>query len=426
MKKFKRAVSRKTVFLSVLAGSLLIGIIFYRVFEPIATDNTTVNFSKIAVAQAGAFITKIHDPYAVITKTAILEPVVSSGTPKDFKSEIAKDPYLSKHFEIIAYDNAEIVKSGYGFDYQPYYEKKLEILRRKYDIDNVIAPAVNEYGQILLVSNWLNSRISFGVPHNVSYNFDALDILSRAEHGEKFFCSEYVTTYIQALSSIGITSRFVGLLKGHVVAEVWSNDYDKWVVIDPTFDIFYELNGVPLNALELHNAWVEKSWQRIKIVLNSKNSQINNYPYSLIDYYENFFVRMRNDWFTNRYPRWHPKSNSIMNSIEWSDKYTKDNILVSNEAKRIEDLYWPLNHVHISLLGCQLSADKVIMKLRFNTVTPNFDRFEIKLDKAKAVYYNYNSTFEWELSKGANTFSAASVNRFGLKGRASIISINYK
>ena len=417
--------SKKIIFTASISIFIAGAWIFFKIFEPVSTDNIAVNFSKRIAAETGNIVTKIYDPYEARAKKAVLGPVLEIANSKDLKSAIAEDNYLKAHLNVIEYGNKPIIRSGFEFDYQPYDEKKLKGLREKYKIDEKISSAKREFDKIILIKEWLNSYMKFGIPHDVDYNFNALDILERAEKGDTFFCSEYSTTYIELLASIGVTARYVGLFKGHAVSEVWSDDYDKWIVIDPTYNIYYEENGIPLNALELHNAWVNNKWKDIKVAFGNKNREIEKYPYKLIDYYADFFIRMRNDWLTNLYPRWHAKSNSIMNGLEWSDAYTKNDMRIARETNKKEDMYWQLDQVYVKLAGYKTGNDSIMLRLCLDTVTPNFDKFEIMLDEAREIRYTNKSAFEWRLAKGLNVLYIRPVNKFGLKGKPSIISINY-
>jgi len=415
----------KIIFASGLSGLIIASIVFFKVFEPVSINNIVVNFTKRITAETGNLVTKIYDPYEAKSRKAILSPDMVIKDSQDLKSGLDRDNYLKAHLAIVKYDNKPIIRSTFEFDYQPYNEKKLETLRERHKLNNVISEAKNEFDKILLIRNWVNSRWKFGASHNISYNFNALDILKRAEKGEKFFCSEYATVYIQTLASIGITARYVGLFKGHAVTEVWSDDYNKWVVIDPTFNLYYALDDIPLNALELHNLWMQDDWKKVEIISGDSNNRIEDYPFRLIDYYENFFVRMRNDWFTNRYPRWHAKSNSIINGVEWQDDHTDNDIRIARETSEADDLYWDLNQIHVELIDYKKLHDKLVLILYFDTVTPNFNGFSIQLNEGDNIL-TASPIFNWQLVPGLNVLEAASFNKFDIKGKPAIISINYK
>ncbi len=424
---------KRVLLVILLVVSISISVI--KIYEPVSTQNVVINGLKRMAAEVGRCIVVIYDPYLSKKKIAYLGPYEDLKNDRvlkirdDFFEKVKTDDYLSSHLKIIKYDNKNIVTNNMEFDYQSFDETKLKFLREKYGLEDVVKEGESEFQKQLILKNWVRQRWSIGEPNNVSYNFNALDILERAQKGEKFFCSEYATTYVQALAALGMTARYVGLFKGHVVVEVWSNEFDKWIVMEPSFNIHYEFSGVPLNALELHNAWVNNNWENIKVIKGDFQSTtegiIDNHQFKLIDYYENFYIRMRNDWFSNIYPHWYPKANSIMNGIEWQDKFTKNNILVARETNRKEDLYWTLNHVYLKLINYDILEDKVILKFRMDTVTPNFDKFLIKINE-KEIINTVQSNFDWELHKGVNTLETASVNKFGIEGILTRISINYE
>ena len=51
---------------------------------------------------------------------------------------------------------------------------------------------------------------------------------------------------------------------GHVLLEVYLNDLNKWVLLDPQWDAMPLLNGVPLNAVEFQKA-ITESYKEIEI-----------------------------------------------------------------------------------------------------------------------------------------------------------------
>lgn len=283
---------------------------------------------------------------------------------------------------------------------------------------------------MILLRDWVHNQWMHGTPKRVNFNFNALNILDRGRRGEKFFCSEYATTYVQVAASLGWTARYVGLFKGHVVAEIWSNQWAKWVVMDPDFNIHYEedVTGVPLNAFELRRLWLSGRWRQARSIngpsgaTNGVNLADNEYTYSLIDYYANFYVRMRNDWFTNKLPHWHPLSNSMMNGVEWVDTRSSDNILVARETADPADLYWPLNQVS---LGLEFTTRPERIRLEFDTLTPNFSHFLLTIGNNTARRWRTTS-FEWLLHEGENRLEITAVNAFGVRGRASVLAVQLR
>lgn len=159
-------------------------------------------------------------------------------------------------------------KKDYGFVFPKSDEDTMLLrLKKNYPLEDLVKNAKSEHEKVLLVLNWVRHRWE----HNGWNDADtrnACTILERAEKGEKFRCVEYGIVLQSALNALGIKARTLGLMTrdvevtkfgaGHVLSEVWLNDRQKWAMIDSQFDAMPILDGVPLNAVELQAAIIEK------------------------------------------------------------------------------------------------------------------------------------------------------------------------
>ena len=89
---------------------------------------------------------------------------------------------------------------------------------------------------------------------------DAVEVLDRADGGERFACVEYSVVLSQALNAVGIPARRVSLLmrdqhvgfgRGHMVSEAWIDDLRRWVVLDGQNGAWWGAVDEPLGLLEL-------------------------------------------------------------------------------------------------------------------------------------------------------------------------------
>lgn len=70
-------------------------------------------------------------------------------------------------------------------------------------------------------------------------------------------CIFYGVAFANAAQSIGIPARCAvfagkpGKADGHFTAEYWSDEHEKWCMVDPNFDDFFIRGGVPLSVGEL-------------------------------------------------------------------------------------------------------------------------------------------------------------------------------
>jgi len=404
--------------LAILLVAMLIALVTLPVicFEKDASSNIFVNISKRIVAEMGAVASRIlfneepqksayFGPYD--ENAAMFNPEVISE--KGFKASSAK------------VRNASVSEYVRNFKYEDFNTPELGLLRSNYELREVTKDGKREFDKIVMLRDWVKGHIPWGRPRNVDYNFNALDILARSELGDAFFCSEYSTVFVQCVLSLGITARYVGLFKGHIVTEVWSDDFSKWVVMDVNNGLFYERDGIPLNALELHDAWEARDIDNIKLVKSAAGADISaKEKEALISFYHEFYISMRNNWFSKRYPHWHHMANSIMNGIEWQDSFTGDNILVSKGTKNREELYFSINITEIKSSITQ-PADSGL-ELAFNTFTPGFSHFQVLVDGEKPVIQK-SGLFRWDLKNGANRLAVRAVNMLGIKGPLSEIDL---
>lgn len=157
--------------------------------------------------------------------------------------------------------------------YQFYYADNLandylSELRTSYQIDLLIKEKKSDLEKIMAVLDWTSKQWDHNGSNNPSKQ-DALTILKEAREGKQFRCVEYGIVATAALNSIGIRARTLGLKTrdvekvmrgaGHVVSEVYSTELEKWIFIDPQFNILPVANGKPLNGVEFQKAIFNKN-----------------------------------------------------------------------------------------------------------------------------------------------------------------------
>lgn len=404
------------VLVTLLIGVFTIG----KIFEKQASENIIVKLSKRFMAEVGAILAKFI-PVDERPNKFYFGPSNVKAENLDEKEFISflEDTFEKDKVKVISVKNFTLSKFAKNFQYEDFTEPKLKFLRQRYKLDKLILSSNEELDKFIILRDWLNRIIHRGNPEMMNYNFDSLDILSRAENGETFFCSGYSVAFVQCALSLGFNARYVGLFKGHVVSETWSNEFAKWVVMDAYNNIHYEKTGIPLGALELHDLWENKNLDDVKVIYGVERTEFTeNSKEELLSFYHEFYIRMRNDWFSNRYPHWHPKGNSIMNGLEWQDKFTKNNILVARETSQTEDIVFPLNIVSI-VLDKNGSSERQ-PHLILNTFTPNFSHFLIEVD-GKYQEKQEKPDYFWNIHKGINRIQIRAINSLDVAGPISEI-----
>jgi hypothetical protein len=134
-------------------------------------------------------------------------------------------------------------------------------MRREFDIDVVVAGAKDDYERLRRLALWVSTRWQHSSDQMASRS-DPLTILREAKKGGRFICREYAIALAGVVSAYGMPARITNLLpsdvetrsEAHSVAEVWLERFHKWVLADGQWGVVAELDGVPLNAIEVQAA----------------------------------------------------------------------------------------------------------------------------------------------------------------------------
>ncbi|MBN2288304.1 MAG: hypothetical protein JXQ83_03155 [Candidatus Glassbacteria bacterium] len=406
-------------------------------FDPAGPARLAVWFSKRVVAQASSYLFELYDPYLPGYRYAPTGPPGAGRTGMSGQAmqtcralqDFLDDGAAFQGARVSRFLNWELPDSHFRFYYQAADEARLDSLRELYSPAGLKARGEDDYLAMAGISRWLHNYFRSRTPGGqviprVDFNFNALDILYRAGQGERFWCSEYATTLVQCLASLGYTARYVMLnseVGGHVACEAWSESHAKWVLLDPFYCRRATLDRVPLNALEVHRLAAEpQAAARVKVIQQAKELTDLHDRAFYLRLFRNLAVRMRNDWFTNRYPHWYPLSNSVMNAVEWQDELTCDNIYYRYETAEAKDLYWPLNRTRVSVLPAGAGCLTVLLE----TFTPNFSHFRLA-EGDNPTRKLQAGVFEWRLRPGLNLLRVAAVNRWEVAGREAVIEIEW-
>ncbi len=139
-------------------------------------------------------------------------------------------------------------------------------LRETHQLEKVVAEDKTDLEKALSILNWTHQQWEHNGSNEPSKP-DALTILNETKQGKKFRCVEYGLVVTDALQAIGLHARMLGLktrdvetckaAAGHVLAEVWLKEFNKWAILDGQFNILPVLEGKPLNAVEFQSAIVQ-------------------------------------------------------------------------------------------------------------------------------------------------------------------------
>jgi transglutaminase superfamily protein len=121
-------------------------------------------------------------------------------------------------------------------------------------LDKLPTRGNTDYNKLLRVARWVSEQWA-SCDHGTVGATPAVSELGRT-------CSEHASVMAGAAQASGMPARVVELLPRDVerkadsqaVAEVWLESLRKWSLADGQYGIVPQLNGVPLNAIELQSA----------------------------------------------------------------------------------------------------------------------------------------------------------------------------
>ncbi len=314
---------------------------------------------------------------------------------------------------------------------------KLDELREKQGLDEVVSKGKDEFDRQVLLLDWAYHRVKkFGRP--TADPKGALAILKAVDEGHTFFCAHYGSVLVSAAASLGWVDRSLALRRPdnrgsgateHTLTEIWSNQHRKWVMFDPTFALYVEKNGVPLNAFEIRDEWFYHEGKDLVFVLDAERKRYTHKDFPVFRARHAGFGDLKlNDDYLNQYAflAYVPNTNLMDAGPDYGRMFiTKDSICDGtawhtrkNPKDPAHEPYFPVNQAAWTIVPARDRS----LEVSFRTMTPNFKTFRVRAD-GKA-WTDVGSTWTWTLHPGVNRLEAISVNQFGVEGPASVAELD--
>lgn len=256
-----------------------------------------------------------------------------------------------------------------------------------------------------------------------------------------WFCSHFAYLYALFAASLGWTARILNVGPdsppkplGHMIAEIWNDDFQKWIVVDPLYAAWFsrrERPGTPLSFLEVRAESFRRGGREILLHHRVRASKENEFgPERAIPAVESTaFSRflhpavyfwgiayLSNRFLTEPYEEgrflallWRDEKNSGRPWINGTQPvgYYRARQVVETQTER--DFHPPLNNTALWLLR-DGGAPRVFLR----THCPNFARFERKTGGA---WRRAAAEFPLAPRPGRFLWEFRAVNRFGVAGK---------
>ena len=357
------------------------------------------------------------------TKSAAVTPVLKSATlTVDYQEE--RRSLLG--VKLLDSDQPEITHSSYNFDYlAPHY--RVTRLLKQYCLEDVVAAGETELEKFALLRDWIHSQWLGWQSELYPYcpPWDPLEILATTKGNWGYgMCTHYGAVFAGCASALGYVARVL-VVDHHCLAEVWSDDLQKWILQDPgpgrEYDASYERRGVPVNALEFHRLHMAGKAHQLtinKLPQKTKAKMTNSWD----GLFRRFGIPLRNNHLVEAepaelhhgYSQYH-WDGYLWWSVDIDPKYAEYSLQTSRPA----DFYWSINQTRLY----PRAGESGVLDLDVETATPNLSHLEMRTDGGD--WSQTEAPFSWDLHAGENELEVRGVNLFGRAGRAARLVVAY-
>jgi hypothetical protein len=329
--------------------------------------------------------------------------------------------------------------------------KELEELKALFDFDEYVAAGKTEFERMELLKRWTYDTVTYGGAKKYMQLRNGLTILKKAVKGEVFWCNNIGAVYMQCALSMGWTSRYVFLrnTKGesHIANDIWSNQYQKWVMMDPTWNIHIEKDGLPLSLIEIRDEWRRNDGADLVYVYGAGDNERRYSKAQLpIKRDDNFLYRLwpvTVEWISFMYEMAIVGRNNFFSVGDGSGEHIWDLIYTIKDqynskdevwefrrypSPPLENLFHPLNRVAIALRPIQGVKGRYELSLDAfsgGSYAPNFESYEYRLDEGE-WRDSRDGKILLETGPGRHRLSARVRNRFGARGAESTAELEVK
>lgn len=312
-------------------------------------------------------------------------------------------------------------------DYDDTFPVKEDLAWFRVQLDPLVWNLTTDLEKAIVVRKWVAENILVGLGYR--YITNGRQILEDMWQGNKTYdCFGAAAISITAYQSVGLQSRLIGI-EAHVLNDVWINELNKWIVMDAIFNVRYLVDGFPASAVEIHEVlWkYAKNWNGITVNVNEEadfsevydhtevvqdNGRFpngvdpNTNPYlqpdgkmSLVRFFCVLDIVARNDFLHQGGPsrdRGELYYYGYLYQLEDRGRTIKDPCKITKDAKDFEwNIHQVLIHVTSPLIDTIPSTT-----LRFETNTPNFQRFYVSSpDGEWEGVSGDTTTIDWSLGE---------------------------
>ena len=405
------------------------------------------NFSRTWRDRAGRYL---QFRIVMYTRNPLVTPVFKGISVEVNRREHKHRP--NRRYHLHRFRSGRVIRPSLPYVHEDF--ARLNELRQNFELDAVISDAATEFGAQLKLMHWAY-KAPLGRLDPYQWNYFDLPQLDRDASGRPILLGDYRMrrrdghclycnlTLIAACLAMGFPARWVNISTkhtyGHEVADVWSNEYDKWIFLDATRDyyIYDPDTGIPLSLVEISGRLAEimpgpATWEypiqwRLPDLEMLRAARVayrqGDNAFSIDDLSggpEHLMLKghlqmvRRNDFASRPWPLpWRLSSNwgSDLFYCFYSDAFPRKREYPQH-TRRWQDFSPPLNQTELFLSE---TAEPDVLRVDVDTETPCFDAFLVKINRAEWREQTTPS-LEWRLREGLNQLRLKARNSAGVCG----------
>ncbi len=354
---------------------------------------------------------------------------------------------FTKPLTISSYQNEKIVTGQYPFEWESRENEKISSLISNFRLDTCGNDSSTEFGKVVALLDWVSRRPQG--PLSISPYPWNLDLIMTADGTIKGHCMSYSIVMVSALTGLGFYARHwavegIDNNNNHEVVEYWSNEYKKWIYLDPSLDTYYKAvsTGTPTSILENHNYYIKRQSQAIDCVDGKyhygvytptynwrtkhgyttcgqmKLTERNNFHAQPNPVYNGFGRGFCGFSHLNWWHNWTDASTPLYTDLA-NPQYPCGTGKITCHTGRVRDFWYTLNQASIK---AKRSGDKEIL-VEFGQSQPFFSHFIVKTDNTEIE--SNSATFLWQIVDGENNLEVTPMNSHGELGLSSMLTIRY-
>jgi len=326
-----------------------------------------------------------------------------------------KKESVKKTLEVSKWDNLYEGKNIH-FYYEDFVNTQIEELNRLYQLNGTIGSKGDELERALKITEWIHSKMKYD-QGSISAKDNAIEILKEKETAPKASDREFSIVFNQACTALGIYARrgefrvknaeIAKERDYYKVNEIWSDKYNKWIMIDPSAKVYITRENIPLSAMEIVESKLENI--EVKGLEDSKDyiNRLKNLIYSYtINIDNSIYGKKRSNSFITYLPKGEMPELKFKNGYAPPSIYVNTNTLfnISPKVEYVDDKSdkIPTMILMKKITEEQKSDNKTFVVGVFNN-SVMVDTYYLKINDEE--WEKINKYKEVTLNKGSNTIS---------------------